>query len=395
MKKLISGEHMDTLFILMKRELYRLAARRIYLFIMVVAPVLCYLFFADLLKEGVPTKLPVAVVDMDNTSTSRSLARSLDAFGQIGVVMRTSDFKLAREAMQEGEIYGIFYIPEGFKQKASSGKEPQLSFYTNDSYILPGSLIYKDMRMQSALANGVVQRTLLLARGGTEPVVTAKLMPVVVDTHPLNNPWLSYSVYLSNILLPAFLCMFVMFTATFSIGEEIKDGTAREWLRISGGSVVKALAGKLIPQLVIFLIMGTFCLMLLYRYLHFPINSGIFPMFLAMLLLILASQAFALFVTGLFPRNRIALSCCALWGVLAFSVTGFTFPVRSMPLPIQIFADFFPMRHYFLIYVDQALNGIPMAYSWKSYIALILFLLLPLLALPGLKQQLQQNKYMP
>lgn len=97
------------LWTIMKREMVRLASRRIYLFMMVIAPVCCFLFFADLFKEGVPTNLPIAVVDKDNTSTSRSLTRSLDAFGQTEIVMRTGDFSEARKAMQK-EKYTVYFI---------------------------------------------------------------------------------------------------------------------------------------------------------------------------------------------------------------------------------------------------------------------------------------------
>ena len=93
---------------IMKREIRQLAFRRIYLFMIVIAPVLCFLFFADLFKGGVPVNLPVAVVDLDNTSVSRSLTRSLDAFGQTEIVMKAENFTEARKAMQEGKIYGIF-----------------------------------------------------------------------------------------------------------------------------------------------------------------------------------------------------------------------------------------------------------------------------------------------
>lgn len=65
--------------------------------------------FADLFKEGVPTNLPIAVVDKDNTSTSRSLTHSLDAFGQTEIVMRTGDFSEARKAMQK-EKYTVYFI---------------------------------------------------------------------------------------------------------------------------------------------------------------------------------------------------------------------------------------------------------------------------------------------
>lgn len=372
-----------------------LATHRIYWFVMVFAPLFCFLFFMDLLKDGLPKKLPVAMVDEDNTTTSRSLVRSLNTFAQTDVVMRTANFSEAREALQRGEVYGIFYIPANFRRDASTGSEPVLSFYTNDTYFLAGSLLYKDMRMQSSLANGVVQRTLLLAKGEGDPLLSAKLMPIVLDTHPLNNPWLSYAIYLANFLLPAFLCMFVMFTTVYSISEEIKRRTSREWLETGNGSIIVALLGKLVPQGVIFTIMGMLYLSILYAYARFPLNSGFLPMFLAMILMILSSQCFALFITGMVRRSRIALSSCALWGVLSFSICGFTYPVRSMPELAQIVSNLFQMRHYFLIYVDQALNGIPMIYSWQNYVALMVFLFLPIFVLPKLKLDLLKFRYLP
>lgn len=377
------------------REFRRLAARRIYWFMMIFAPVACFVFFADLLKQGLPQKLPVAVVDEDNSGTSRQLYRSLDAIAQSEVVLRTADFAEARKAMQQGKVYGIFHIPADFRQKVSVGQQPELSFYTNETFLLPASLVYKDMRLQSVLANGAVQQTLLLAKGEGGPQLQAKLMPITVDTNPLNNPWISYGIYLASVLMPAFVFMFAMFTAAYSIGQETKERTADAWLQCAGGSVVLALAGKLLPQMLIFGVTGMLYLSILYGYMHFPLNSGFFPMFLAMLLLVLAAQGFAVFMTGMARRNRIALSSCALWGVLSFSISGFTYPATSMPQLIQILCNLFPVRHYYLLYVDQALNGIPMAYSWQPYIALALFVLLPLFVLPKLKLDLKENRYLP
>ena len=381
--------------LLMKREAGILAGDRMYWFMMLVAPVFCFLFFMDLLSEGLPTELPVAVVDEDNTATSRSLVHSLDASAQMEVAMRTADFREAREALQRGEVYGIFHIPADFRRDASTGGEPTLSFYTNDTYFLAGSLLYKDMRTQGSLASGAVRQTLLLAQGESEPVLTAKLMPIALDTHPLGNPWLSYSIYLANFLLPAYLCMFVMLTTAYSFAQEMKRRTAGEWLRMGNGSVAVALTGKYLAQGLVFVVMGLLCLSILYGYGCFPMNSGFFPMFLAMVLMILASQGFALFVTGLVSRSRIALSACALWCVLSFSICGFTYPVRSMPELAEWASNVFLLRHYYLIYIDQALNGIGMAYSWLNYAALLLFSVLPLLVLRRLKKSLAGNRYLP
>lgn len=385
----------DLLPILMRREFQRLAARRIYWFMMILAPAFCFLFFADLLKQGLPVNLPIAVVDEDNTSMSRQLIRSLEGMAQTEIVLRTADFSEARQAMQQGKVYGVFHIPGEFRQEVSMGRQPVISFYTNETYLLPGSLAYKDMRMQAVLANGAVRQTLLLAQGKGGPQLQAKLMPVAVDTNPLNNPWISYAIYLASVLMPAFVFMFAMFTAAYSIGQETKEGTAGEWLRLADGSVGMALLGKLLPQTVIFFATGLLYLSVLYGYMYFPLNSGFFPMFLAMALLVLAAQGFAVFMTGITRRNRIALSACALWGVLSFSISGFTFPATSMPWPVQAACHLFPVRHYYLLYVDQALNGVPMYFSWRPYVELALFAVLPVLVLTPLKRLLEENRYLP
>ncbi len=94
----------------------------------------------DLLKEGLPKKLPVAVVDEDNSTTSRSLVRSLNTFAQTDVVMRTANFSEAREALQRG-MFTDFLYPGGLPAGCIDRGEPVLSFYTNDTYFLAGSFV--------------------------------------------------------------------------------------------------------------------------------------------------------------------------------------------------------------------------------------------------------------
>ena len=65
-----------------KREVLRICKAPVYIFCMLVAPTICLVFFLSLMKEGLPTDMPVAVVDMDGSSNSRNLVRQLDAFEQ-------------------------------------------------------------------------------------------------------------------------------------------------------------------------------------------------------------------------------------------------------------------------------------------------------------------------
>ncbi len=383
------------LLMVMKRECLRIVSRPLYLFCMVIAPLFCYLFFTTLMGSGLPTNLPVGVVDLDNSSTSRNIIRNLDAFQQTQVVARYPNFDEARIAVQEGKTYGFYYIPENMSQQAQSSRQPKVSFYTNNSYLIAGSLLFRDMKMMSELASGAVGRATLYAKGATEKQAMGILQPIVIDTHALNNPWLNYSVYLCNTILPGILMLLIFMVTVYSIGVELKDKTSRTWLRTGNNSMYIALWGKLLPQTAIFFLMSIFYNVYLYGFLHFPCNSGIFPMIFASLLMVLASQACGVFMIGVLPTLRLGLSFASLWGVISFSISGFTFPVMAMNPVLQALANLFPLRHYFLIYVDQALNGYSMAYSWQSYVALLLFIFLPFLIMNRLKEAMLTYKYIP
>ena len=373
-----------------KREVLRIAVRPLYLFCMIIAPVFCYLFFTTLMANGLPTDLPAGVVDLDNTSTTRNIIRNLDAFQQTHIVAHYPSVMEARKAIQRGEIYSFYYIPEGTTEATLASRQPKVSFYVNYSYLIAGSLLYKDQRTISELAAGAVGRATLYAKGATEDQAMAFLQPIVIDTHALNNPWLNYSVYLCNTLFPGILMLLIFLTTIYTLGEEVKNGTGRELMRLADNSITKVLIGKLLPHTLVFFVIAVFYNVYLYGYLHYPCHSGIFPMLLAGLLLVLSSQAFGVFLFGLFGSFRLALSAASLWGVISLSISGFTFPVMAMHPTLQALCVLFPLRH-----VNFALNGYPLIYAWQAVAALLVFLLLPFLVLKKLRTILLQYVYVP
>ena len=377
------------------REIHRLVAKPLYIFCMLIAPLFCMVFFVSLMKEGLPTNLPIAVVDLDNSSTTRSLIRQLNAFEQTEVAMQTMSFTEGRQAMQRGEVYGIFYIPENFSAEASTGKQPKLSFYTNGSYLIAGSLLFKDMKTISVLAGGAVGLKTGTAKGLTESQIKGQLQPIVINTHSIGNPWLNYSVYLNNILIPGVLQLMIFLVTVFSIGSEIKFGTSPEWLKTGNNSLLVSLAGKLLPHTVLFSIVGFLSCSILYGFNAFPLQSGWMPMLTDMFLLVLASQAVGIFMIGVLPTLRLGLSFASLFGMITFSIVGLSFPVADMHPTLQALANLFPLRHYFLIYVDQALNGRDLIYCFGHYLALMAFLILPFLIGRNLKHALLYFRYIP
>lgn len=386
---------MPTILKIARRELRRMASKPIYWFCMIAAPLFCFVFFTSLMAEGLPTDMPLGLVDNDNTTTSRSLTRNLDAFEMTSIKEQYANVTEAREAVQRGDIYGFYYIPKGTTRKAQRQELPVVSFYTNYSYLVAGSLLYRDMRTMSELASGAASRTVLYAKGATERQAMAFLQPIVIDSHAINNPWLNYNVYLSNVILPGLLMLFIFMVTVFSIGTEVKYNTVHDWLIMARGSMFHALAGKLLPQTLIFFLIGIAFAIGLYGVLHFPCHCGVPTMLLVMFLGIIGAQGLGVFMFAMLPTLRMSLSFASLWGVISFSICGMSYPVMAMHPTLQGLSLLFPLRHYFLLYVNCALDGYPLMNAAPYVVGLLLFAMLPLLLLRRLKKMLLVVPYIP
>jgi len=326
-------------------------------------------------------------VDLDNSVLSQTVIRNIDATAQTRIVSHCASYTEAREQMQRGEIYAFVVIPADFEKKLQSGRRPQITFYVNDTYLIPGSLALKDLSFMSQLTSVSVQKNVLEARGIVNyNEQMAILQPVALDSHMVANPWGNYGVYLINMLLPGVLQLVIIMLTIFMLGMELKMHTSREWMQKSGNSVRIALTGKLLPYTILFTLLGIAGNLVLYRFMYFPLHGSLGWMCLATFLYVLANQAIGIFIIGLFPEIRDAISLGAFYGLLGFTFAGFTFPIEAMPSSVQIFAWFFPMRHYFMIYGNIALNGADISYSFLSFVLLSAFLILPFLVLNRFKK---------
>lgn len=368
-----------------RRELRIIRQRPIYLLGSVGVIAFCAIFFLTFLKDGLPSDVPIGLVDYDYSSTSRNFCQQLDAT-QLGKVVHYDSFAAAREDMNRGKIAAVCVVPVGMNDDIQANRQPKITFYVNGLYFVSGALAWKDLLQMVNLTNGAVQRQAFRARGYNDSQIMGMIRPVDVDVHQIGNVGTNYNYYLSSVLLPGVLEMIVIIVLIYSLGAELKYGTSRHLLQTSGNSIVTALAGKLLVWTLTFSAIGLILILLLFHRLHFPLAGSIWNMFLGIFIMIFASEAIAIFILEMLPVPRLALSIGALYSVLGFSLSGFTLPIEAMPPYIQGLAAAFPLRHYYLFYVQEAIFGAGFAGWWKQVIYLLIFILLPLIGLVRLKK---------
>lgn len=379
----------------MLRSVIQMVRRPVMWCAMFLLPMLMFLFFPTIMDDGLPTRIPAAIVDKDGTQLSREITQTLGGMQMIKLTESLNSYTEARHAVQEGSIYGFFMIPENFEADLLAGRKPAITFYTNMTYYVPGSLLYKTFKAtaiytKAGVAVNVVENV------GVNPSDFAGLMqPVNIQARGIGNPTLNYGIYLCNSFLPAVLQLMIMLVTVFSLGQEIKYYTSPHLLRMADGSIIRALVGKILPQTVVWWVMVIFMTAWLYRFNHYPMNGSWFWMIVNELLFVLAAQGFAVTVFGLLPNLRLSLSVCALLGIITFSIAAFSFPEQSMYKGLAIFSYLMPVRYNFLIYGNIALNGLPLYYSRIWFCVYFIYIFLPLPFLGRIKKAMLKPVYCP
>ena len=378
-----------------KRECKILTVNRIYFFSMVIFPLLALVFFTSLMDEGLPEDMPVGIVDLDNTTTSRSLIRRLDAFQSSKVVAHYPSVAEARRAIQENEIYAFLYIPKGTTDDLLASRQPKISYYYNMASVMSGSLLMRDLKTISTLGSAGVGQATMRAKGYTQGQITAFLQPIRISLHQVVNPWTNYNSYLSTVLVPGVMMLFMFMISAYSLGMELKFGRGKEWLKMTDNRIVVAILGKFLPQAVVFLSLITFYEFYMYGVMHFPHQGDLWDIILLSLLEVFASIGFGIFAFGLMPSLRMSMSICSLWAVLSFSMAGFTFPVMGMDGPLQSLSWLFPLRHYYMLYQITVFNGFPLIDAWFHFVALVGFTMLPWFVIMKIKNAMLHYVYIP
>ncbi len=389
-------KYISQIFDIALRELDIIVRKnRIYGFCMIVFPALLVLFFTTMLDEGLPQDLPIGVVDHDNSSTSRSLIRNLDAMQNSRVMYRFASVTEARCAMQEGKVYAYLYIPENTAAKLMSGRQPKISYYYTMTCMTAGSMASKDLKTIGMLGSAAVGQATLSAKGATPNQIKAALQPVTIDAHMIANPEGSYNYSLTTVFVPGILMLFMALLSAYAIGMEMKFDTGKEWLARADNNIVVAILGKFLVHAVIFLLVIFLYQYYIFEVLDFPSLGGVWSIVRLTLLQVASSLGFGIFAFGLMPSLRMSMSISSLWSVLGISMCGSAFPVPGMDAPLQAMSWLFPLRHYWMIYQATVLNGFPIIDVWFHFVALVAFTLLPWFVLRKVKNAMLNYVYIP
>ncbi|MDW5290256.1 ABC transporter permease [Formosa sp. PL04] len=386
---------MKSFLYIINREFRMLFHNRAIFIFAVILPILSIVFFNTLLVKGVPRDLPIAVLDLDNTSISRHLISQLDATPEILVKYKPADQLEGEQLVKEIKAYGLVIIPPNFGSDLKQGKQTTVINQYNSNVLLPSGLENKAFRKVVATFSAGINIQKQLAKGTAMQQAKANFQPITSDNHTLSNPYTNYSYYLNSGFLTYFLQIFVILTTIYCFGVDLKYNKGEKLYNIGKGNLPIILFAKTLPYTLWFLLIGIIMYYSMFMFQDFPLLGNKGMLLLGLFFLITSTQAFALLFIALSRSFREALTFGSGFAAVSLSFSGITFPIFGMPKSIQYLSQIFPFTHYFEIFVDQTQRGIPVLYSFKPILILIVInVVVFLLSYKKLNNLLKQGSFL-
>jgi ABC-2 type transport system permease protein len=346
------------------RELRWMRRDGLALFLAIGVPIIAFAILAAVFSNPVVRNLRVSVVDADRSATSLTYVQALASAPGVTVAQRSGDMTSAMHAIRSGGAIAAVYIPENFERNLIDRKRPQIVVLYNRQYFSPGN------SASAAISSAVSAATATLP--DTSPAAGKSFAPgsLVVEEYVLTNPALNYAQFLLRAILPHVLHVVVAIAAGYAVGSEFSRRSRRAWLRAAGGSPLAALVGKLAPLFGIFILMMVVDAAIVHGLFAVTFRGDSLIMGAAACLLIIAYLALGSLLQLLVRELATGMSLTALICNPAFGFAGVGFPLIAMGDFPRLWGDALPLRWYMQILFDQAVRGLPPAFSVQPLLAL-------------------------
>jgi ABC-2 type transport system permease protein len=324
-----------------------------------VSPILQLLLFGYAVNTDV-RRIPIFVVDQDNTAESRFLVDALRAGDYLRIVGRSDRSADGTRALDRGTASAVIQIPPAFARRAKTGQGAGIQVLldgtnSNTATIVQGYVARITQR---------VAREMIRDRTGRDPVP-----PLDLRARAWYNPELISRVYNVPAVIGALLMMMCLLLTALGVVREREIGTL-EQLVVSPLRPREFILGKTLPVLAIALIDLVLISFVAVLWFGVPFRGSVFVLLLASLLFIAAGLGTGLLLSTISRTQQEAFMAMFLILLPVIILSGLLLPIRSMPLFFQYLTVLNPLRHFLEIVRTVFLKGEGIGVLWSQHLAL-------------------------
>jgi ABC-2 type transport system permease protein len=364
----------ERIFVILRKELIqalREPRMRVLLFVPPLVQLLVFGFAVNLDVDHAR----IAWMDMDRTPESRSLRDRFTGSGRFDIVSAPENEEDVQRTLDRGEAQAVVRIPLGFARDTARGRATEVQILIDGTNSNTASLV-------ASYAGEIVaeysvdllerqQRVKVLARSQGSPVSMAT--PQVTAR---SRVWFNPDLYSRNYFVPGVIANIIMMVTlmltALSIVREKEIGTM-EQLMVTPVRPIELMLGKTLPFALVGLLDVVLISVAALLVFHIPLHGSFLLLLFCAVLFLMTSLGAGLFLSTISQTQQQAMMGSFFFSTPAFMLSGFAFPIRNMPVPVQYLTYLNPIRYFIEIVRGIFLKGAGVDVLWPQMAALTVY----------------------
>lgn len=334
--------------------------------VLLVFPALLVLLIGYALNFDVK-HISVAVFDQDKTPTSREFVRSFSNSEYFNVNHDVENYSEISKLLDNEKAMIAVVIPPDFSSNLLGGKNTTIQILVDgsNSNTATTAIGYINAVVQTYSGNVAIAA---LARYGKEPYVPVNLQPRV-----WYNPELLSAKFLVPGLIGFILMLSAVVSTSLSVVREKERGTMDQMM-VSRLQTAEIILGKTISYLLIALVASVLVLLIGYVFFDISIRGSFFWLYVAIFIFLLAALGQGLLISTVSQTQQVAFIISVFTTLLpSLILSGFIFPIRSMPMALQVISNLSPPKFFLITLRDIILKGVGPAAFWDQLVYMSIF----------------------
>jgi ABC-2 type transport system permease protein len=309
--------------------------------------------------------VPLAVQDRDGSPESRTLVEAFLESGYFRLVDTTHDDEVIRRLIDRGEARAVLVVPTDFATDLRNGRRVTVQAIVNGDNANTASTVIGYMNG----VVGAVSQRFMRERTGVAP----RPPPLILEPRVWFNPELKSSYFLVLGLIAYIATLTAVVSTALSVVREKERGTF-EQVRMAPIGTMSYIIGKVLPYLVLSLISVLGIILAGMWLFGLPMRGSWLLLLAATALFLVAALAMGLMASTLAETQQAAFQIAALLSVLPTMIlSGFMFPISSMPVAIQAATYIVPARYYVAALRSVVLKGAGTGVIFVDLVCLAVF----------------------
>lgn len=363
---------LNRIIALSKKELRQIKRDFRTLMILFFFPVFMLIVFGYALNFDV-TGIKLGVYDRDKSELSREFVNSLKSTEYFRVIENIENYNDINKVLDEKTVQCVIVIPEDLTEKYYSGETAKIQYLIDGVEGNTATIILNYVNAATRNLSAKRQEE-VLARSGLKIFIPVELEPIF---------WYNPELKTTNFFIPGLVAVLlitlsVVLTAV-AIVREKELGTI-EQINVSPITTIELLLGKIIPYTFLSLIVASLILLAGYLIFGVQIKGSMILLLVSTLFYLFASLSMGIFVSTLVDSQQAAFQIGTVVSQLPSNLlSGFIFPIESMPPVIQILTNITPAKFYIVVLRAIMIKGAGLEAFWEQLIYLLIFAVVALL----------------